>query len=525
MRFMHFAPAISPRAVLFSVVVAVFCVAARGDEFHEHHVDTWTRQYGSRRARYYLNDARRQLDQAIRNWIAEKKGERAPDPYLKIWDAQSQISAALSWDDTSPGLWFDAGNVTFTLVGLMREIGEGEMMQDVLSTWQHAMHLEAAAEAADGSSGRPLSRKLVEWIEQVARTPKDEFKKKVPQRLWLRVRADVVKAVRTWDVDAPLGQPRGVTLRQSGRLAALTSRSLPAASEDGCAASPGVASCEASATAPGAKTASDGDGWLGKKMALGRKSIFPTHMFRTNVRDELGDHFFDTLSEIATAKYMEFRRQHLADAKKRGETLKETQVNDAFFQFQETHEPSLLKNRQARQKWPELYETDEFKRFLRVARDASIAYLQQTGAPHTAGELERSWVIAWTAVYPTDLGTQGRHGWHTHQESVVSGVLYVNPKNTPILFADPRGAPPIEDYEQYRADDLLYEPKAPFDEPHQVFAQMGDIVVFPSWLVHKVPPPMIDSGGGFRVAYPFNFHLGAREGTLWDGWERTAFTQ
>lgn len=257
-------------------------------------------------------------------------------------------------------------------------------------------------------------------------------------------------------------------------------------------------------------------------MSLGHQTLFPTHVFRANVREELGERFFDTLSGIATKKYLEFRKQHLAAGERRGEQLRETQVNDAFFQFQETHEPSLLNDPDARRKWPELYETDEFKKFLEVARNASIAYLEQVGAQVSADEMRRSWVIAWTAVYPTDLNTKGRHGWHTHQESIVSGVLYVNPKNTPILFADPRGAPPIEDYEQYKLDDLLFEPKAPFDEPHQVFAQQGDVVVFPSWLVHKVPPPIIDSGGGFRVAYPFNFHLGPRDGTLWDGWERTA---
>jgi len=265
--------------------------------------------------------------------------------------------------------------------------------------------------------------------------------------------------------------------------------------------------------------------WLATKLSAGREILFPTYVYRTNIMDEVGAGFFDKLSRISSAKYSEFRRKHLQKLQKQGgssEDVMETIINDAFFQFQETHEHSF-RHQDVRDKWPELYGSEEFQQLLQLARRASIAYLRQSGAKVSKKEVESGWLIMWTAVYPQDPLSQGRHGWHTHQESVVSGVFYAHPQQTPLLFADPRGAPPIEDYEQYRASDLLFEPKAPFDAHYQFFAGQGELVLFPSWLVHKVPPPMLDSKDGFRVVFPFNFHLGSggRPGNIWDGWERT----
>merc|ERR1712045_349802 len=114
--------------------------------------------------------------------------------------------------------------------------------------------------------------------------------------------------------------------------------------------------------------------------------------------------------------------------------------NDAFFQFQETHEHALDKP-EIIQRWPQLYNSEEFQTFKEIARNASLAYLRHSGVEVTQEEIQRSWTIMWTAVYPQISKTEARHGWHTHQESIVSGVLYAaNPRQTQILFADPRGA-------------------------------------------------------------------------------------
>ena len=68
---------------------------------------------------------------------------------------------------------------------------------------------------------------------------------------------------------------------------------------------------------------------------------------------------------------------------------------------------------------------------------------------------------------------------------------------------------------------MNFEPKAPFHKPFMVFAKPGDLVLFPSWLLHKVPP---HKGKDHRVVFPFNFHLGTTKPgqIVWDGWARTA---
>ena len=44
------------------------------------------------------------------------------------------------------------------------------------------------------------------------------------------------------------------------------------------------------------------------------------------------------------------------------------------------------------------------------------------------------------------------HFFHAHQESVVSGVLFLQVPSpaSPMTFGDPRGMPPAEDFEQFQ---------------------------------------------------------------------------
>ena len=62
------------------------------------------------------------------------------------------------------------------------------------------------------------------------------------------------------------------------------------------------------------------------------------------------------------------------------------------------------------------------------------------------------------------------HMEHTHPENLVSGVFYIHmPKNAgAIVFADPRG------------------PMPPFDARMSFKPDVGDLILFPSWLSHQV---------------------------------------
>merc|ERR1711924_481084 len=87
-----------------------------------------------------------------------------------------------------------------------------------------------------------------------------------------------------------------------------------------------------------------------------------------------------------------------------------------------------------------------------------------------------------------------RHGFHAHQDDLVSCVLYAitgptksSPSDTPIGFIDPRGGSPLDDYERHRSEFNDWQPRAPFHQPLYIFPRAWDIVCFPSWLIHFVP--------------------------------------
>ncbi|CAE8631396.1 unnamed protein product, partial [Polarella glacialis] len=51
----------------------------------------------------------------------------------------------------------------------------------------------------------------------------------------------------------------------------------------------------------------------------------------------------------------------------------ETQINDNFFGFQETSSKSILQSAQARQRWPELYESKDYHKLLEIQKNASLS--------------------------------------------------------------------------------------------------------------------------------------------------------
>jgi len=78
------------------------------------------------------------------------------------------------------------------------------------------------------------------------------------------------------------------------------------------------------------------------------------------------------------------------------------------------------------------------------------------------------------------------HGAHTHPGCVVSGVYYIKmpPHGGRIVFDDPRG-----------------NGRAPFDSILPFNPREGDLILFPSWLLHKVTPTR---GAEPRISIAFN---------------------
>ena len=150
-------------------------------------------------------------------------------------------------------------------------------------------------------------------------------------------------------------------------------------------------------------------------------------------------------------------------------------------------------------------------------REQGRGYLVSCGcdddeAQHLASA---SQLVVWCSVHPTG----SRHPNHVHTDAMISGVYYAAtpPGSGDIVFEDPRGLSPFARSHEHAA-------AAPFHRPHREVAEEGKLVLFPSWLVHRVEPGQLgadeasEQDTAFRVSYSFNF-IGR-----WDGAKTTPFS-
>lgn len=126
----------------------------------------------------------------------------------------------------------------------------------------------------------------------------------------------------------------------------------------------------------------------------------------------------------------------------------------------------------------------EVQRLMDIMNEATDTYLGELGVPHET-VLRRSHDVsqdAWATVHSHNVF----HAAHLHEDSLVSGVYYLKlpPNSGPIAFYDARG------------------PHPPFDNDLSVNPRHGDIVLFPSWLVHQVMPT---TGTSTRMSIAVNF--------------------
>jgi len=117
----------------------------------------------------------------------------------------------------------------------------------------------------------------------------------------------------------------------------------------------------------------------------------------------------------------------------------------------------------------------------------------------------------WASVLGGASGSNDGHADHTHHKSACSGAFYskapADGRGAPIMFTDPRGT-----WGEPRSP-----PSAPFHQQYTFFPKEGQMVVFPSWLVHRVGVQEVEPGGE-RIAWSFNV-VGD---SMFDAWTRTA---
>lgn len=253
------------------------------------------------------------------------------------------------------------------------------------------------------------------------------------------------------------------------------------------------------------------------------KELFPTPLGFVHV-SELGLRDWQrTLNLFRDASISRFKSEY-ERATKGAADGKFMRVNNAFFKRQRTNPQDAIKHAKD---WKKMYGSPEYKEYADAALRICSSYLRTLGVPLSVAEEAGLETVLWAAVYPNLGADVVTHLYHAHQESIVSFVLYVsNPAPaTPMTVADPRGAPPIEDYEWFQnLGDLGVDAEPPFHRTVEFFPGDGDIFIFPSYAIHKVPP---HHGDGTRVAWSCNCHLpkhhvaGGAENPL-DGWERIA---
>ena len=95
----------------------------------------------------------------------------------------------------------------------------------------------------------------------------------------------------------------------------------------------------------------------------------------------------------------------------------------------------------------------------------------------------------WISVHHDD----SKHEQHAHFDAALSAVYYISvpPDAPPIIFHDPRGLSPYPALHMPQS-----VPAPPFSERFVHYPSEGELVIFPSWLVHSVEHPNGGGGGG-----------------------------
>lgn len=106
------------------------------------------------------------------------------------------------------------------------------------------------------------------------------------------------------------------------------------------------------------------------------------------------------------------------------------------------------------------------------------------------------------------------HPEHNHPNSWMSGILYLkSPKGSaPTLFSDPRTQRQIIQYDT--TEDTIENGYQYVNPPVE-----GDIVLFPSWVKHSVPPSLEMADDDERITLAFNYQLSAKMERTTQKWE------
>jgi len=417
----------------------------------------WLNSENAIRAPYYIAQAKRMYEKGVRQEKGIDKSNN--DPFIALYDAQNQVLAALDLGANNASVWLGASQATAMIASLSENAQENA---------GQALQMLAKASAMDVSK----LDEFLAWAKKKVEGDEKRFRK---------MKKQLGKTAAAWKAAGSIPE-----VQLDDFLPLIKRRLSDESCEQGAAMPPAVNS-----------NSVENDPNQQIKAALSSitvRPLFPTLITSVNVIQHFGSSFAKKLADVAVAKYRAF-----SAARKKEGMLDPNDINDRFFNSQ-SH-------------WPELHRLKEYKQLQDFLLAALIAHAEKTGYPLSEKDKAGAHISMWAAVYLED---GGRHGYHVHQGSLSSCVFYAKapPGKTPIMFIDPRGAPPIHDYEQHLGE-RDFEPMAPFHHNYHFFAEAGDLVCFPSWLVHRVPSHFEHEA---RVAFPANLQADK----YWDTWYRSS---
>ena len=217
-------------------------------------------------------------------------------------------------------------------------------------------------------------------------------------------------------------------------------------------------------------------------------SLFATPLLHVNLAEsgEVDDNlqaFVRPLNELAIEQWKSFAR-----AGQQSQVSMRT-VNNLFFQWQTSLRSSPLadhmKGAQHATAWDELSALPQFARLRTLVRKYMASMLQCHGRQWEEDEMD---MFGWASVH---VGSSW-HDSHVHEKNVLSAVFYsrVPADAGRIVFEDPRSIG--------RATLHPWPTQAAF-HPRE-----GDLIIFPSWLRHRVEPG--NNLHEHRVSFAFNLH-------------------
>jgi len=417
------------------------------------------------RANYYLTMADTFIEDAV--WALENDG--GIDPLEAAWSASLQIHAAVQLAPTDAKVYFEAAKLSY----------KTSWIQELELGYYHSLSFFVEAITLDESYFEPFKTFLTNGPKAKGSMYTCDFDRMIYDDFecidWLEFFTNELKQNGGWDDISKLPTKR------FGKI--FKDRGVCKEGEEICTADELVK--------PRANiqlTNPENSAISALRNEFKRQTLFETYIITANIKDSVGKEFLNTISQLAIDRFGAFAKEVLSDDS--GSSYEN--INNEFFMHLTEQDgwnrnwPEMVNNKIA---WPTLRDVTDF---------ALHEYVRQVGVDVSDHELSTD---MWAAVYVGHAKRGLRHFWHTHAQNIASCVLYSHSDGTlPIIFADPRGLHPLQDFEQYPGDYDL-EPLAPFHHSYTLFPKTGDIICFPSWLVHRVPraPP-----GTRRVAFPSN---------------------